>query len=76
MTLEFVRINRHSFSIFVVFAALVIWSCAGPASAQGWRAVDAQNAFSGYNNAFLYLEPDGYSKVFVTTQDGSTHEGF
>jgi hypothetical protein len=37
------------------------------ASAQ-WRAVDAQNAWSGYQNAFLKLEPDGYSKVFVKKQ--------
>lgn len=46
-----------------------------PASAQ-WRAVDAHNAWNGYNTAFLYLEPDGYSKVFVTKQGGTTHEGF
>jgi hypothetical protein len=45
-----------------------------PASAQ-WTANDAQRAYTAYNNAFLYLEPDGYSKVFVTTQGGTTMQG-
>jgi Glycosyl hydrolase family 76 len=46
-----------------------------PASAQ-WTANDAQRAFTAYNSAFLYTEPDGYSKVFVTEQGGTTPQGF
>ena len=54
--------------ILVLFAA-------HPASAQ-WSAGNAQAAWSGYQNAYLYPEPDGYSRVFVTQQGGKTMEDF
>jgi hypothetical protein len=69
------RSSRAISCVLLALSATVLLNLPRPASAQ-WRAVDAQNAFSGYNNAFLYLEPDGYSKVFVTEQGGTTHEGF
>jgi predicted alpha-1,6-mannanase (GH76 family) len=59
-----------------IFTALMfVMGATRPASAT-WRAVDAQNAWSAYQNAFLYLEPDGYSRVFVTVQGGTTPEDF
>jgi hypothetical protein len=33
-------------------------------------------SWSGMNNNFLHLEPDGYSKVWVTTEGGTTNEDF
>jgi hypothetical protein len=59
--------RRMTSTIFVLTILVVVVGCSGPASAQ-WRAVDAQNAWSGYQNAFLKLEPDNYSKVFVKKQ--------
>lgn len=62
------RIDRRMTSTTFVLTILgVVVGCVCPASAQ-WRAVDAQNAWSGYQNAFLKLEPDNYSKVFVKKQ--------
>lgn len=56
---------------------VVICGCVRHASAQGWRAVDAQNAWSGYQTAFVHLQSDGYSKIFVTKQGATTGiEGF
>lgn len=46
-----------------------------PASAT-WRAVDAQNAWQAYQNAYLHTEPDGFSKYFATVQGGTAPEGF
>lgn len=64
---------RVAFCIFTAFIFTV--GATLPASA-AWRAVDAQNAWNGYQNAYLHLEPDGYSRVFVTTQGGTTPEDF
>jgi len=76
MKTKIIEMPRRMRGVLCIFTSLVFVLCATrPASAQ-WRAVDAQNAWNGYNNAFLYLEPDGYSKVFVTTQGGTTHEDF
>jgi hypothetical protein len=59
-----------------IFTALVfVMGATRPAFAQ-WRAVDAQNAWGGYQSAYLRLEPDGYSKVFIKKQGDpvSSHE--
>ena len=65
-----IRVGRHLTAFFVLTTLVVVLGCARPASAN-WRAVDAQNAWQGYQNAFLKLEPDGYSKVFVKKQGDS-----
>ena len=62
--------------VFCLVAALMFVMCASrPASAQ-WRAVDAQNAWAGYQAEYIHLESDGYSRVFVTTEGGTTPEDF
>lgn len=63
--------------VLCVFTALVlVMGATRPASATGWRAVDAQNAWASYVNHFVKLQGDGFSKAFVTTQGGTTLEGF
>ena len=59
-----------------VATALVFVLGATRQASANWRSVDAQNAWASYVSHFVKLEPDGYSKVFVTTQGGSTMEDF
>ena len=64
---------RCVLSIFTAF--IFAMGATLPASA-GWRNVDAQNAWAGYQAEFIHLESDGYSRVFVTTEGGTKPEDF
>ena len=76
MNMMNIAVARRIHCALCIFAPLALVMCATPPASANWRAVDAQNAWNGYQNAFLYLEPDGYSRVFVTKQGGTTPEGF
>lgn len=56
------------------FAVLAFVGCATLQAAAQWSAGTAEEAWTGYQNAYLYLESDGYSRVFVTEQGSTTPE--
>jgi Glycosyl hydrolase family 76 len=68
--------TRHLRGALASFAALAFVLITTTQASAQWTANDAQRAYTAYNNAFYYLEPDGYSRVFVTEQGGTTHELF
>lgn len=71
-----IEMSRRTRCVLYIFTALAFVMCATLPASANWRAVDAQNAWNGYVTAFVHLEPDGYSKVFVTQQGGTTPEDF
>ena len=76
MNLKTIRVNRSIRSLLIVATSVIAVTCAArPASAQ-WAATDAQSAWTAFQNDFIYLEPDGYSKVFMTNDSLTTPEDF
>jgi hypothetical protein len=67
---------RRMRGVLCIFTALVLVMGATRPAWATWTAANAQAAWSGYQNAYLYLESDGYSRVFVTVQGGTTPEDF
>jgi hypothetical protein len=71
-----IRMLRHMRGTICFLAALaLVLGATRPAAAQ-WTVSNTSHAWSSYNGSYLYLEPDGYSKVFTTTEGGTTAEGF
>jgi hypothetical protein len=63
-------------SVWLLFTTLVFaFGLTLPAFAT-WRTNDAQNAWSGFNNAFLYTGAAGYDWDFALEQGGTDQEGF
>src|ERR1700727_996777 len=50
---------------FVMF--ILVIGATRPAAAQ-WTVSNTSHAWSSYNGSYLYLESDGFSKVFTTTE--------
>ena len=75
MQMKINQMVRRMVGVLCIFAALMfVMGGTRQASAQ-WSAGNAQAAWSGYQNAYLYLEPDGYSRIFVQKQGSTTPEG-
>ena len=75
MKMKAIEMLRRTRSMLCIFTALVFVLGATRQASATWTAGNAQSAWTGYQNAFLLLEGDGYSRIFVKQQGGTTPEG-
>lgn len=71
-----IEVSRRTRYVFYIFSALIFAMCATRPASATWSAANAQSAWTAYQNTFIYLEPDGYSRVFMTDDSLSTPEDF
>ena len=68
--------SRHMRCVLSIFTVLIFAMCATVPASATWSATDAQNTWTAYQNMFIYLELDGYSRVFMTDDSLTTPEDF